>query len=85
MLRVVGLNADGSAVVSTRGFRRIVDDRGGVVVELVAANNAQSCVDIYNSVFPNGERRAEAITYREAYRRQHGDAASVGNPQRRTA
>jgi hypothetical protein len=86
MLRVISVQADGSVVVSTRNFRRVVDDRGRVLIEFVNASNAKNCVEIFNSCFPNGESWAESITYREAYRRQQAAGRAARRvPRRRTA
>ena len=65
-LKVKSVRGDGTAVVSTRGFRRIVGYPGGEpMIEFVARSNAKRCVEIYNACFPNGNQWAEAVKYGE--------------------
>jgi hypothetical protein len=66
MLKAIKVNRDGSVVISTRGFRRILDEKGNVLIELVAADNAKRCVEVYDSCFKNGESRARVVTYKQA-------------------
>ncbi len=75
-LKAARVLSDGSAVVSTRGLRRIADENGRVIVEFACASRARELVESYNSCFPNGESWAEAITYREAARREAAEKSS---------
>ncbi len=68
--KIIKVNADGTSLVSTRGYRRIVGYPGGrPLVEFVSKSNAKRCVEIYNGCFPDSSQWAEAITYGEFYRR----------------
>jgi len=74
-MKVLQVRADGSALVSTRGLRRIVDKISGkTIMEFVPCDNAREQAEFWNSMWPDGTSVAEAITYREAAKR---DAARL--------
>jgi hypothetical protein len=71
-MRVISVREDGAVIVDGRGYRRIVGQPDGrALVEFVRVAYAAKIVANYNWCFPDGERWAEAVSYREVYRRQH--------------
>lgn len=86
MLRVIEIRRDGSAVVDTRGLRRIVSQPGGrVLVEFARAANAANLVKLYNDGFPSGEHWAESIAYPALYRRRSSGGPKVKRPRRKAS
>ena len=83
MLSVIKTHRDGSATVSTRGFRRIVDQNGRAIQEFVAAANAKNCVETFNACFPNGEQRARAVTYKQAAAMEAANSKPAKRSQRK--
>lgn len=68
--KVMRVFKDGTAIVSLRGLRRIVSQPGNhTLVDFVRVATAIRCIETHNACHPNGDRWAEAITYREVYRR----------------
>ncbi len=61
---------NGDVIVSTRGYRRLIDQPGNCVgMEFVPKAYAATVAQHFNDCFPDGEQWCEVITYAESYRR----------------
>lgn len=77
---------NGDVLVSTRGYRRLVDQPGNrVSMEFVPASYADEVAAIFNDCFPDGSQWCEVWTYKEAANRGANCSTSKINRRKPSA